>query len=688
MESGALRFHSTPLGELPPPAPRDCFGRDELIEKVIEYAENLKPTALIGPGGIGKTSVALTVLHHPRIEERFGENRRFIRCDQFPASRAHFLARLSKVIGAGVENPEDLTPLRPFLSSKEMLIILDNAESILDPKGTRAEEIYSVVDELCQFKQASLCITSRITTLPPRCKPLDIPTLSMDAARDIFYDVYNDSGRSNTINDLLKRLDFHALSIKLLATTASHNQWDHDRLAKEWEAQRSRVLQIDFNQSLATTIELSLSSPTFRSLGPNARDLLGAVAFFPQGINEQSIDWLFPAIDDGKNTFDKLCILSLTYRSNGFIMMLAPIQDYLRPQDPRSSPLLCTIRDRYFTRMSVDVYPGKPGYKEAQWILSEDVNVEHLLNVFASIDPTGANIWDACFHFIEHLVWRKPRRTILGPRIEALPYDHPWKPKCLSRLSWLFQQIGNEAERKRHLTLTLELERKRGNQSQVAQTLRDLSDVNRLLGLYKEGIQQAEEAFEIFKRSNDPVGQAQALNFLAWLLSSDKQVDAAEKAASRAIDLVSGKGQEYLVCQLHRGLGSIYQSKGEREKAIHQFQTSLEIATPFNWHDELFWNHYNLADLFRTEDEFDTANVHIEQAKPLAINETYKVARAMYMQALIWYQQDRLKEAKPEALCALETFEKLGSANDVGLCKDLLKFIEELMERAALLTSS
>jgi hypothetical protein len=319
---------------LPPPAPRDCFGRDELIEKVVGLAENLKSVALIGAGGIGKTSIALTVLHHNRIEERFGENRRFIRCDQFPASHTHFLARLSRVIGAGVENPEDLAPLRPLLSSKETLIVLDNAESILDPKGTNAEDIYSVVDELCQFKTISLLITSRITTVPPRCRRPEIPTLSMEAACDIFYDIYSDRGQSNIINDLLKRLDFHALSITLLATTSSHNGWDYDRLVEEWDTQRAQVLQTDHNKSLAATIELSLKSPTFRSLGPDARDLLGVVAFFPRGINEKNRDWLFPAISDRKNIFDKFCVLSLTYRSNGFITMLAPIRDYLGPRDP------------------------------------------------------------------------------------------------------------------------------------------------------------------------------------------------------------------------------------------------------------------------------------------------------------------------------------------------------------------
>ena len=673
---------SVPPGESPPPPPRACFGRDELVEKIIGLAEDLTPMAFIGPGGIGKTSIALTVLHHDRIKQRFGDSRWFIRCDQFPASHTHLLNRLSKVIGAGVENPEDLSPLRPFLSSREMIICLDNAESILDPQGTNAREIYAMVEELSQFDNICLCVTSRISTIPPTCETLDVPILSMEAARDTFYRIFKNGGQSDPVNSILKQLDFHPLSITLLATVAHHNKWGANRLTKEWEKRRTDVLHTKHDTSLATTIELSLSSPMFQELGPDARGLLGVIAFFPQGVDENNLEWLFPTVSDRANSFDNFCALSLTYRSDGFVTMLAPLRDYLYPKYPASSPLLCTTKDCYFRRLSVDVDPDLPGFEDARWITSEDVNIEHLLDVFTSIDTEAASAWDVCVYFMEHLHWHKKRLVIFQPKIEGLPDDHRSKPQCLLELSRLFDSVGHRVESKQVLIHTLKLWRERGDDLQVAETLRLISDANRLLGLYNEGIEQATESLEIYKRLNNASGQALAREQLAWLLCEDKQLDAAEEAALRVIDLLSDTSNQFTVSCCYTLLGDICCSKGEAEKAINYYETSLRIASPFNWHNLLFWNNYNLAQLFFGDKRFNDTHIHVDCAKLHAINDPYLLGRAMELQAGCWYEEGKLEEAKPEALRAAGVYEGIGAMKDMEYCKTLLWKIEKKMKTA------
>ena len=633
--------------------------------------------ALIGAGGIGKTSVVLTVLHHHRIKQRFEENRRFIRCDQFPPTLVHLLARLSKVIGADVENPEDLAPLYPFLLSREILIVLDNAESILDPRGMDAEKIYALVEELSRLQTICLCITSRISVVPPECEILDVLTLSMGPARDTFYCIYKRREQSNLISDILSQLDFHPLSITLLATVAHQSRWDPDRLAREWEKRRTSMLRTEHNSSLAAAIELSLTSPLFQELGPDARGLLEVVAFFPQGVNEGNLDWLFPSIPNRTDIFDKFYILSLTHRSGGFATMLAPLRDYLSPKNPGSSALLCTTKEHYFARMSVKIDPTKSNFGESEWITSEDVNVEHLLDIFTMVDTDSDGVWDACADFMDHLYWHKNRLVILKPRIEGLPDDHYYKPRCLFHLSRLFGLVGNRVENKRLLIRALGLQRERGGDYQIAMLLRELSGANRHMDLHKEGLEAAKEALEIFERLGHTVGQAVCLIDLAFLLRLDGQFDAAEEAAFRVISILPEKSEEHRVCRSHRALGDIYQSKGEIQKAIHHFELALGIASSFNWHDDLFWAHYRLAVLFRGEGRLDDAQTHVEHAKSHTADSVYHLSHAVWEQSAIWYKQHRFEEAKSEALRAAEIYENLGAVEDVERCRELLRDIEK-----------
>ena len=158
----------------------------------------------------------------------------------------------------------------------------------------------------------------------------------------------------------------------------------------------------------------------------------------------------------------------------------------------------------------------------------------------------------------------------------------------------------------------------------------------------------------------------------------------AEDAASRAIDLASGKGHEYLLCQLHQILGRVYGSNGEKEKAIHHFETAIRIASPFNWHDILFWTHYSLALLFLDKDEFDDASTHITRAKKHAVNDAYQLGSAVESQAKVWYRQRSLEDAKTEALHALQIYESLWLEKDVARCRNLLQKVKRAKESGKL----
>ena len=568
-----------------------------------------------------------------------------------------------------------MTPLRHFLSSRELFLVLDNAESILDPQGHDGQEIYCIVEELSRFTNICLLVTSRITTVPSTCRTLDVPTLPIEAARDTFYRIYERGGRSDPVDDILKQLDFHPLSITLFATVAHQNKWDDSRLTKEWKQRHTSVLRTEHNESFGAAIELSLSSPMFVGLGPNARELLEIVAFFPQGINEDSVELLFPTTPNVANILDKFCMLSLTYRTEGFVTMLVPLRDYLSPKDPLSSPLFCAARESYFTRLSAKPDPFVPGTKETEWIVSEDVNVEHLLNVLTSIDSNSVSVWKACANFMDLLYWHKPRRTVLGPKIEQLPDDHQFKPDCSGELAALFGYVGDPAEGKRLLDHTLQFERERGNSYHVALALLVLSGLNRDLGLYEEGIDQVKKALEIFERISDIGKQGYSLALLAYLFHDDGQLDAAEEVASRAIRLLPEK-EEFQLCQSHRALGDIYCSKEKKEKAVHHFEMALRIASRFDWTFELFCIHYSLARLYCDEYELSDAHVHIERAKSHAVNNAYNLGCVAYLQARIYYRQHRLEDATSEALRALEIFEKLGVSRIADDCRVLLQLIE------------
>ena len=163
---------------------------------------------------------------------------------------------------------------------------------------------------------------------------------------------------------------------------------------------------------------------------------------------------------------------------------------------------------------------------------------------------------------------------------------------------------------------------------------------------------------------------------LASLLRSGEQLDAAEEVASRAIGLLPENSELLITYQGHRILGEIWYDGGETKKAIHHFEIAFRIASSLNRANQLFWIHYRLAQVFSGEGKFVDAQAHIEHARSHAVNDMYLSAYAMEGQARLWNEQRRSEDAKSEALCALDAFEKLGAADNAEATRQLLHQIE------------
>ena len=301
--------------------------REEIVSDVLDLTDQVASTTLFGLVGVGKSFVARTLLDHERTQVKFGTNRHIMRCDDLTNSLDGFLERLSDVINA--DRAVSMTQLQSHLeSSPPFILLLDGVDLILDPLAPEAEEISMTIEELGSYPHVCLVTTSRMNPEIPGFHRLEIPIPSEDDARDTFYGLCN-LGRSSVVDDLIARLDFHPLSIDLLARSVRENEWDESTLLKVLDDDQTSALKKKYCEGLKDAIELSFRCPTIQNLGTTARSALETIAGFPRGVEECQLENIFPHITGIAVAVDVLCRFFLLYREDGFVKTDSPFRFYI-----------------------------------------------------------------------------------------------------------------------------------------------------------------------------------------------------------------------------------------------------------------------------------------------------------------------------------------------------------------------
>jgi TIR domain len=116
------------LGVVPlPPKPPRCIGRDEQVATLVGALLAGEPTAVLGPAGIGKSTVCLQALHDERIADQFGLRRYFVRLDGAVTAK-DTLAAIAAVLGIAADQAS-LGSVIGRLAEAPAALALDNLET-------------------------------------------------------------------------------------------------------------------------------------------------------------------------------------------------------------------------------------------------------------------------------------------------------------------------------------------------------------------------------------------------------------------------------------------------------------------------------------------------------------------------------------------------------------------------------
>jgi ABC-type dipeptide/oligopeptide/nickel transport system ATPase subunit len=475
------------------------YGRDDLVAELTNLIVNDEHLALIGPGGMGKSSLAKAIINEPLITNKFADRRFFVTYDGIDPSTITletFMTRFVGVLGIEIASADPVRQISTFLRSASALIILDNAETFEEASASSAlGDIPPAIAEMANIPGVTLILTSRSRRNAPNVQWItkDIPPLDLSSAQAVFFRIYQHSSRSEaeeSIKDLLKEVDFHPLSINILANAAQQNGWSPATLLKRWNDRHSKVLNSGKGklQSLSDTMQLSLGSPSIQDLGEDGLRVLAIIAFLPQGLNENLAGDLLPSLPEVDAICDVLCMQSLVYRQDNFLKVLAPIRHYVRDslQAPDTT-CLQEIRAFYYGTVA---FCSEERDQYADIIISDHLNIEQVVTFnLANISDVAEGTYAACWQFLECLEWHLPRLTTLTPAISNIvESSSTWtlKAYCSCALANLYVTLSQLVEASQAFQAAEALYLTAGDPEGMAHSLITRADLLRCQGRFSQ----------------------------------------------------------------------------------------------------------------------------------------------------------------------------------------------------------
>ncbi|KAJ7057589.1 P-loop containing nucleoside triphosphate hydrolase protein, partial [Mycena amicta] len=323
-----------------PSEPKLFYGRESEIHHLLSLFQHPSPRiAILGAGGMGKTTLARGLLHHPDVSSRYPV-RFFVACEA-PRTVDDLVALLARHLGVGVKPKGNLTELvlDSLTKSEPCLVLLDNFETCWEPGDSRSE-IEKFLGRVADIAHVALVITMRGAERPdqvqwtrPFLPPLQ--PLPPEAARETFAAITDNFRDSAEIDKVLELTDNLPLAIDLLAHLVESQGCDV--VLSSWQKYKTTLSKMPRPHSSSTldiSIALSMDSPRI-SGSPDAQALLSVLSILPDGISDSELLRSGLPLANILACKSTLLRTTLAYMAhNGRLKVLVPIREYIQHTNP------------------------------------------------------------------------------------------------------------------------------------------------------------------------------------------------------------------------------------------------------------------------------------------------------------------------------------------------------------------
>jgi tetratricopeptide (TPR) repeat protein len=345
--SATLRPSDAVVRQEIPLKPEVFYGRDNFVEDIARLLlqEETSRICILGPGGMGKTSVSLAVVESPLIKEQFpGVNLVWVPCIE--ATSATLLLEIL-YIQLQVPGDKQVT-LEKIISELDAskqprLILLDNFETPWNAPGGTQKQVGDILRRLAMLSHVAILITMR-GSYPPcenaiKWQSKNIESTDEAACLRIYHDINPGSEKDPDVVGLLAALGYMPFAVTLMAKLGVEGRSTAKDLLEDWLESGPDIFS-DPEQSMNRSIRLSVESDLVKR-NPNAITLLAILSLLPAGTTKENLRWWAPAlktsmIPSAIATLSQAALLVENKRENSTspVFFVVPVvQSFIQQQD-------------------------------------------------------------------------------------------------------------------------------------------------------------------------------------------------------------------------------------------------------------------------------------------------------------------------------------------------------------------